>query len=179
MQSILSRLRAFGSRIRAVWEWICRVTAAIAHVPEKIRHFGIQLRRQLERLATHVRRILERPAEFMDFMEEYEILEVAVTLKKELQYLLRHYGPRRIRGYLEFGTGDPAQTGQLTEVIYLLLPARAEEFEIGPDFYETRLETEVACAGHIRAVHLVYVALKVLKDQKIRRLIRRFTRKGE
>jgi hypothetical protein len=179
LQSILSRIRAFGSRIRAVWEWICRLAAAIAHVPAKIRHFGIQLRKRLERLATHVRRMLERPAELMDFMEEYEVLEVAGTLKKELQYLFRHYEPRRIHGYLEFGTGDPAQTGQLTGVIYLLLPARAEEFEIRPDFYDTRLETEVACAGHIRAVHLVYVALNVLKDQKIQRLIRRFTRKGE
>ena len=61
----------------------------------------------------------------MELFRRYEIKENLRTLYGYLRDLWKHYCPRRISGYLHFGTGDPALTGQLTGIIYLVLPAQA------------------------------------------------------
>lgn len=87
-------------------------------------------------------------------------------------YLIRGWKPRRIRGYIEFGTGQPDVTGKLTGLIYLLLPEEADRFDIRPDFYEKRFRTDVTMAGHIRLYRAFVVAVKVLLDREFWELLR-------
>ena len=112
----------------------------------------------------------EKPSKFLRMAEEYEIKELADSLLGEALYLLSHYKPRRIRGYLRFGAGDPALTGYLTGLIYLFLPARADQFAVMPDFHKTVFETEVIFTGYIRSVHLIRVILHALRDKRLRRI---------
>ena len=87
-------------------------------------------------------------------------------------YLIRGWKPRRIRGYIEFGTGQPDVTGKLTGLIYLLLPEEADRFDIRPDFYEKRFRTDVTMSGHIRLYRAFVVAVKVLLDREFWELLR-------
>ena len=99
--------------------------------------------------------------------------------KGYLFYLLKHIRPRRVRGSLQFGLGDPALTGQLTGILYLLLPASCGKLEILPDFGACRLEGQVDCKGHIRLCHFAYVGWKVFRDKELRRLIQKVKHKEE
>lgn len=92
---------------------------------------------------------------------------------KELKYLWRHYGFRSVKGWIRFGTGAPDLTGQLTGLIYLLLPACAEDFEVKPDFTERILEADVLLKGRIRACHLAKTAFLLWRDKTLRKMIRR------
>ncbi len=121
--------------------------------------------------------LLHQPMVFLEFWKNYEIREVFEGVKKELFALLRHYRPRCLSGYLKFGTGDPALTGELTGVLYLLLPTR--EYELFPDFEEVILETETEFSGHIRSVHLLVAGYHLFRNQKLKRLIRKLRKKGE
>ncbi|MDD6614993.1 MAG: DUF2953 domain-containing protein [Lachnospiraceae bacterium] len=167
-QNIILLIRNICDRIKQLPERIRRAADAVAGVPKKIR-----------RLLMKTDRIRKKPEKFLDMIEEYEILDILKKLKKELVRLLRHYGPRRIQGYLDFGTGDPALTGELTGLLYLVLPAKADDFLIRPDFYEAKLETEFTCTGRIRVIHLISLLLRLLMDQQVRKAIKRVIKKGD
>lgn len=122
--------------------------------------------------------LLERFEELLQFLEDYAAKELLLELKGELFGLLRHYRPRRIRGSLRFGTGDPAATGKLAGVLYVLLPA-SSELAVEPDFNEAVLEGEITAAGHIRALHLLRTGWRLFRNKKLRRLIRKVREKGD
>lgn len=90
-----------------------------------------------------------------------------------LKYLIRGYAPRKIYGYLHFGTGAPDLTGELTGLVYMLLPEAGTEYEVAPDFYETVLETDTYVRGHIRMYRAVWVAIRLLLDKEVRILYRK------
>lgn len=131
----------------------------------------------LRELAAKIRNLLHRPEEIRHFLEMYEIAEVWQIVKKELTYLARHYRPRHLRGYLKFGTGDPALTGKLTGACYLLLPT--QEYEILPNFEESMFETETEFSGRIRSIHLLLAIYRLIREKKIKRLIRKVRKKGD
>lgn len=129
------------------------------------------------KLAEKIRNLLHRPEEIQQFLEEYEIADVWHIVKTELAGLARHYRPRHLRGYLKFGTGDPALTGKLTGACYLLLPTR--EYEILPNFEESMFETETEFSGRIRSIHLLLAGYRLIREKKIKRLIRKVRKKGD
>jgi hypothetical protein len=151
----IERLLSLGRRIRNTVSRLCRV---------------------LQELPGKISRMLEQPGRFMDLLERYEARALFGDLSGYGKKLLRHYKPRRIRGYLRFGTGDPAQSAQLTGLLYLLLPARADRFTIETEFYEPAFETDLICEGHLRMYHLLCILWSAWKNRRLRRAIR-FVRK--
>ncbi len=160
--------------------WIRRCSAAVKSIPDrtaalkkrgkKLRQKFLSLRKKPAQIKRTLKKIYEKPSAFFRMIEEYEIKEILGSLYGEALYLLSHYKPRRIRGYLRFGVGNPALTGYLTGFVYLLLPARADQFSVMPDFYETVFETEMIFTGYIRSVHLGRTAWHVFRDKKVRRI---------
>ena len=172
----------FGGKLRNIRFKILNICDKIRYLTESIRRVSSSvalLPKRLRRLLMKLNSIQKRPVQFLEMVEEYEIPEIIRKLKEELLRLIKHYGPRHIRGYLDFGTGDPALTGELTGLIYLVLPARADSVEICPDFYAAKLETEFTCTGYIRGIHLMHLLLKFLMDRKMRRLIGKVLKKGD
>ena len=90
-----------------------------------------------------------------------------------VQYLIRGYAPRKITGYLHFGTGAPDLTGKLVGLFYVLLPESGTEYDVVPDFYEAVLETDTTMTGQIRAYRLAWVSLRLLLDKEFRILFAR------
>ena len=93
-------------------------------------------------------------------------------LMRYLKYLLSGYLPRRAEGFLEFGTGEPDQTGEITGLLYVLLPRGSEHYRIDPDFYEKKLRTDTTLYGHIRLCRAALVALRLVIDREFWALIR-------
>lgn len=90
-----------------------------------------------------------------------------------LRFLIRGYAPRKITGYLHFGTGAPDITGKLAGLVFVLLPESGTEYDVDPDFYETVFETDTNVKGHIRMYRLAWVAVRLVLDKEFWRLLRR------
>lgn len=153
IKSNVERIREIGKRLKRMSEGIWRRLQQASEIPEKIR-------------------------QLLDFVEDYHLKELFAEGKAELNGLWRHYRPRKATGYLQFGTGDPALTGELTGVLYLLLPAFSE-VHIEPDFNDPMLQTELELSGHIRACYLVATAWRLFRNKKLRRLIAKIRKKGD
>jgi hypothetical protein len=132
----------------------------------------------MRKMKKQIGKALSKPEELRKLMEKLEARLLLGDIFEYLRYLLGHFRPRRIEGYLRFGTGDPALSAQLTGVLYLLLPARADRFRIDTEFNDTVLETELVCRGHIRSCHVIRIIWQAFRNKKIRRLIR-YLRKKE
>ena len=89
-----------------------------------------------------------------------------------LKYILKHCSPRSVKGYLHFGTGDPAVTAQLTGLLYLVLPAKADKFLLTPDFNEAIIEADFTMKGHVRVCHFLQILWLGFRNKKLRRIIR-------
>lgn len=171
---ILEMIQMLPYKIRA----FC---ATIKSNVERIRELGKQMKRMGERIWSRLQQAAEIPEkiqQLLDFVEDYHLKELFAEGKAELNDLWRHYRPRKATGYLQFGTGDPALTGELTGVLYLLLPAFSE-VQIEPDFNDPMLQTELELSGHIRACHLAATAWRLFRNKKLRRLIAKIRKKGD
>lgn len=97
----------------------------------------------------------------------------------EIRYLLRHYGPRRVRADLSFSLGDPANTGYATAALSICPFSYGKHCRITPDF-----ETEqmyllgwMDLRGHMRLIHVLITVLRLLFDKDVRRIISKIRKK--
>ena len=155
-------------KIRDAWRWLQNTVQAVQ-----------MLLRNTERTLQKIGRLPGRVSDFIGKLEEYEAKELAGVIWKELMHLLKCFGPRKMEGYLRFGTGDPALTGKLTGLIYMMLPAGADKFSVEPDFAEQVFETDVKISGHVRACHAAAAAWRLFRNKKLRRLIAKVRKKGD
>ncbi len=174
-----SSAEILGTQKISVYEKIrCKIQAVcdkIKKVTEAVRRFLCRLKMLPQKLAYAGRRLgalLHKPEELAQLARKYEVKENLQIVYGYLRFLWKHFRPRSISGYLHFGTGDPALTGQLTGIIYMLLPARADGFEIMPEFDGAVFGTRIVCTGHIRSIHLIRVLIRGFRDEHLRRLIR-------
>ncbi|MBQ9936074.1 MAG: DUF2953 domain-containing protein [Lachnospiraceae bacterium] len=82
-------------------------------------------------------------------------------LKKYLLGLLKHIGPRKIKGYVRYGFGDPCKTGQITGYISMLPFVYQKHFSLIPDFYEKVVEADVFIKGRIRIGYILRIVLNI------------------
>ncbi len=90
--------------------------------------------------------------------------------------ILRHVLPRRITGYVEFGTEDPSDTGKILGIVAALYPVMPESLEIRPDFTEKKLEADVKASGHFFLIIVLVRGLKIWFNRDFRALRKRISR---
>lgn len=162
-----------------------KIGTIIKVVPQKLHNLAQKTSGLINKTFSFIKKLIETPGKlyeksvevadkfqtFRQMAEEYEVKAVFGALLTEAKVLISHYGPRRAKGCIRFGTGDPALTGELTGVLYGLLPARAGQVLIQPEFTETVFEADLMVSGHIRVCHLLRTGWHLLRNRKLKRLI--------
>ena len=92
---------------------------------------------------------------------------------QEMKCLLHHFAPRKASGEMEFGMGDPAQTGEVLGIISFLPFWAKYQVAVTPDFMAESMHVrgELSGRGHIRICHLLPSGIRLFKDKNIHRLI--------
>ena len=90
--------------------------------------------------------------------------------------LLRMIFPKKIKGWLRFGTGDVYTEGQYLSYLCLLYPLYEGKVEIEPEWDEEVLEGDVFFSGRIIMFIILLVTLKVLFSKKVKMLRNNFNR---
>lgn len=143
---------------------------------EKIKNRITAAKEQAKKTIRSVVKSKETLKRYLDFLRSDLSREVYQILKGHLFYLLGHIRPRKIRGQVHYGFGDPALTGEFTGILYLILPAKCGELDLEPDFENQVCEGEVSVLGHIRICHLARTGVKIFFDKKLKIYWKRFRR---
>ncbi len=94
--------------------------------------------------------------------------------------LLRHILPKRIRGYLLFGTGQPDQTGYILGIVSIIRGMRGyDKFHIEADFERQIVEGKIQCKGRIRLATVGILALQIYQKKELKELISKWKREEE
>lgn len=155
-----------------------KIRNVFTEIPVKFRKMFEMLRqfrkavRQMRQKLTDIQAKIQH---YLDIWQAEETGSLRRDLWNYLCYILRHYRPGKIKGFLKYGFEDPAVTGQLTGILYILKPLAFANFELQPEFETSSLviEGEVEMKGHIRLIHFVYVAIRLLLDKNLKYVIRR------
>ena len=110
---------------------------------------------------------------WIDYLQSDSFDRAKDCLIKEGTAIARHVLPRKIRGTIRFGTGDPAKTGMITGAAYIAYPVFPEELILEPDFLESRFDADVSLKGHIQLIVPVFHAVRIVLQKDVRRLISR------
>ena len=127
----------------------------------KLKHLGANVKRQLSLLwykKGQVTGFLKGEVQKLAFGKAWS------TVKK----VLRHIMPRKIKGYVEFGTGNPESTGKALAAISMFYAAYGKHLKIVPEFMEKRLVAEVSFKGRIRFGTLARLGLSLIRDKNIK-----------
>lgn len=92
--------------------------------------------------------------------------------------LLKSIFPRKIRGNLHIGAGDPASTGQILAIYGILYPLLGNHIDIVPDFEQQIIEGDLLVKGRITVFKALKAAWIVYFNKDMRRLIKLFKREA-
>ena len=157
--------------------WWKRVMDKLNAVRHKIRNFleGMkQLPGKVWKLWERVKASCQKVSDLVAFLFSDLVKSVFRRFRQHILYLWRHLKPDRIRGDVRYGFDDPSLTGQLTGLLYLLLPASCYEIRLEPDFENMVCEGNLHISGHIRLCHLARIAWKVFRDKEFRKILKKF-----
>ncbi len=90
-----------------------------------------------------------------------EGLEIVRLLLINGGKLLRHILPGKIRGWVHFGTSDPAQTGEILGILSILFAMYGQGVRVVPDFDRAVLEGEVELRGSLMGIVLLILVIRI------------------
>ena len=91
--------------------------------------------------------------------------------KRALIKLLRHISPRRYKGYVVFGTGEPDITGEIFAMISVFYLFYGDKIDIQPDFSTKVFNHDIKLNGHILSFVVIIVLIKLFKQRDLLKFI--------
>ncbi len=92
------------------------------------------------------------------------------TSGQRLKKIVRHIIPRKLKGYLKFGTGDPCSTGKILGAAAMIYPLYAGHISVEPVFEEKMLEFDLKLRGRIRIFTVGLPLLMTYKSKDLKYL---------
>lgn len=80
--------------------------------------------------------------------------------KKRVIKIVRHILPRKLKGSIRFGTGDPCSTGKILGAAAMMYPIYGGHISVEPVFEEKALEFDLYLRGRIRVITVLLPALR-------------------
>lgn len=97
-------------------------------------------------------------------------------LLTQCKILLKMVLPKKMKGWLRFGTGDVYTEGQYLSYLCFLYPLYAGKFEILPEWEEEVIEADISFSGRIIMFVGLLIALRLLFSRKVKSLRNNFNR---
>lgn len=160
-----SKTRKFNiiEKLKNIWTKIKNFFLGIPKFFRNLKNKFKNLMQKKENLFTKINTL-------KDFVSEEQNKAGFKGLLNYIWKLTKHILPRKVRGYVMFGTGDPCSTGQLLGVLALGLPYYKDSVRIVPNFEESMIEGELFLKGRIRLATLLIICIKILLDKRCRQL---------
>lgn len=141
----------------------------ITGIPEKIKNIFTKTRRtikefkeKLQEIPETVHKVTDKASRIKEFIFSEITKNMFVLAKDKLFYLLKKIKPRKIEGDILIGTGDPCQTGLVLGAAAAYMALAGTFFNITPDFENKVFCGRLMVSGHIRAVTLLAIFLRVI-----------------
>ena len=124
---------------------------------------------------------IRKEIRFWDKMVHDDRNQNAVSFAKGiLVRFLKKIAPRRIKGFIHFGTDDPATTGKILSYLAIFYPVLPRKLLIDPSFEDTLIYGNISIRGRIALITVGMALLRLYFNKDCKRLYRIYKRhKGD
>ncbi|WP_288885545.1 DUF2953 domain-containing protein [uncultured Eubacterium sp.] len=162
-----------ADRIKVISDKIKGFSFKLSSIKGKIHGLKFKIKsiiRKIERAKYKANLTKNRIKEYRELSKTKRFKKTFAFLKKEVKYLLKHIFPRKCKGFIKFGFEHPDKTGKTygyIAILYGIFGKRLKKFDVIPDFEHKILEGKVDIKGHIRLIHALIVAIKILLNRNV------------
>lgn len=96
------------------------------------------------------------------------------AIKNAIKKLLKHIKPKKFNGDIEFGTGDPSQTGQILGAISIFYGKYGKHIKLTPVFENKTLNGNVFLKGRIRLLTVAIIVLGLVFNEEFKSFLNNF-----
>lgn len=173
-KSILER---FFGRIEYLPEKLLNLASRLLQTAFRLLEFPFRLLEKLEQKIQAGRRLKRKWESVKKFFRSKMFREALLHAKKEVLYFLKKAAPKKVTGTVRFGFDDPALTGETLGVLGMIYGKLPKDLSVQPDFEQEILRGDVRMKGSFQAVTAAGIALRLFRDQNLRKTIRHFKHK--
>lgn len=105
------------------------------------------------------------------FLLDEDNKEAFKVILGEVKGLIGAVLPKKIEGYITFGTGDEYNTGRILALVAMFYPLYANKVKITPDFYDKVFDGELKIKGRIFIITFLVIIVKLAVNKKVRNVI--------
>lgn len=135
---------------------------------ERVRALPLRIKEKIQRICAQIKLLWQKKEAVSAFFKEEAHFTVIGRAMGVLKKLFAHILPGKLKGSVEFGTGDPESTGKALAALGILYAAYGKGITIVPDFNEKRLAAKLAFRGRIRLGTLLVILLRLVRDKQAR-----------
>lgn len=173
-KSILER---FFGRIEYLPEKLLNLASRLLQTAFRLLELPFRLLEKLEQKIQAGRRLKRKWESVKKFFRSKMFREALLHAKKEVLYFLKKAAPKKVTGTVRFGFNDPALTGETLGILGMIYGKPPKDLSIQPDFEQEILQGDVRMKGSFQAVTAAGIALRLFRDQNLRKTIRHFKHK--
>ena len=173
-KSILER---FFGRIEYLPEKLLNLASRLLQTAFRLLELPFRLLEKLEQKIQAGRRLKRKWESVKKFFRSKMFREALLHAKKEVLYFLKKAAPKKVTGTVRFGFNDPALTGETLGILRMIYGKLPKDLSIQPDFEQEILQGDVRMKGSFQAVTAAGIALRLFRDQNLRKTIRHFKHK--
>mgnify|MGYP002727672782 FL=1 len=173
-KSILER---FFGRIEYLPEKLLNLASRLLQTAFRLLELPFRLLEKLEQKIQAGRRLKSKWESVKKFFRSKMFREALLHAKKEVLYFLKKAAPKKVTGTVRFGFNDPALTGETLGILGMIYGKLPKDLSIQPDFEQEILRGDVRMKGSFQAVTAAGIALRLFRDQNLRKTIRHFKHK--
>lgn len=140
----------------------------------KIKKFWKSIKKikfKLSGICDKIKLVFDKAISYKEFLQLDETKEAITFIKEQTWILLKLIKPKTVKGYIDFGTGDPAFTGKLLGLMCLFHIYSTDSFVITPFFEDTILDGEIILKGRITIFSLLTIGIKIYKNDNLKQTI--------
>lgn len=173
-KSILER---FFGKIEYLPEKLLNLASRLLQTAFRLLELPFRLLEKLEQKIQAGRRLKRKWESVKKFFRSKMFREALLHAKKEVLYFLKKAAPKKVTGTVRFGFDDPALTGETLGILGMIYGKLPKDLSIQPDFEQEILRGDVRMKGSFQAVTVAGIALRLFRDQNLRKTIRHFKHK--
>ena len=173
-KSILER---FFGRIEYLPEKLLNLASRLLQTAFRLLELPFRLLEKLEQKIQAGRRLKRKWESVKKFFRSKMFREALLHAKKEVLYFLKKAAPKKVTGTVRFGFNDPALTGETLGILGMIYGKLPKDLSIQPDFEQEILQGDVRMKGSFQAVTAAGIAIRLFRDQNLRKTIRHFKHK--
>ena len=173
-KSILER---FFGRIEYLPEKLLNLVSRLLQTAFRLLELPFRLLEKLEQKIQAGRRLKRKWESVKKFFRSKMFREALLHAKKEVLYFLKKAAPKKVTGTVRFGFDDPALTGETLGILGMIYGKLPKDLSVQPDFEQEILQGDVRMKGSFQAVTAAGIALRLFRDQNLRKTIRHFKHK--